>query len=142
MKVLFLLVVALSAGAFGKGFDKALARRIEVSSNREFQEPLDKLRPERAYAVWAKALGHWIFVLTDEAGKVRDPVEALAPGTVLPFFKVGGEEGKRYLLTKQGTWKSTRAPYQRRVWQLGKVSQYRVFLSAETPRRRLETRNN
>lgn len=143
MKSWLVLGMLLATSLFGKELDKRQARRLEVMTDRVFQEPLNKpLRPERVYSVWAKPLKHWIYVLTNDSGKVRTPVQALAPGTVMPSFKVGGEEGKRYLLTKQGTWILSKAPLQRRIWEFGPVTQYRVFLSAKGARPPAPTRKN
>lgn len=135
MKTLAIALLLLSGLAFGNPSadttDKTMARRVEVASQRPSFEPLQKpLRPERAYAIWSAPFGHWVYVLTDASGRLPKPLAALAPGTVVPHSAVGGNQGKRYRLGEDGKWEPTRAPIQRRVWELSTPPRYRVFLSA------------
>jgi hypothetical protein len=117
---------------------RTLVWRYEVETGQKFRMPPGKsLEPERIYVVYSRPLAHWVFTMTDGAGNIPKPGEALASGTVVKGSSLGGDKGKHYQLTPRGKWVVTKDPLQRRVWSLGEVPEFHLAVPfREGPARR------
>lgn len=112
--------------------------RFEIETNHTFRVASEKeLMPSRVYVVYHKPLGQWVYTITDKAGKLPKPAEALAPGTVVTGPTVGGDKAKRYALNAKAKWVLAKGPLQRRLWSLGEIPTFRLAVpfTEATPRR-------
>ncbi len=142
--VFFLSLIHFSAAAELRGVtepkDKPVTkenpvRRFEVLTGKSYAETAEQLQPSRVYVVRSQRLEKWIFVTTNQYGKIPLPLEALAPGSVVKGSAVGGDSDKRYRLTGKARWVVSKEPLQRRVWSITSAPNYEVYVPL-APRRK------
>lgn len=101
--------------------------RFEAETEQKFAVPPGAtLQPGRVYVVYNKDLEKKVFTITTPKGKLPQPPEGLAPGTVLPGSAIGASKGSNYLLTAAAKWVPTKNPVQRRYWTLTQFPEFRL----------------
>ncbi len=99
-----------SLGKPGKGGEAP--RLLDFSALKPDLKPTKNFNiPNRVYAVLHGEKKRWAFSLTDAYGNLTEPLEFLAPGTILMGGKIGAPDPfGRYRMEKNGAWAKTQDP--------------------------------
>lgn len=86
-----------------------------------------RILPRRVHARYDATLDRWVWFLSDAKGRLPDPPEALAEGSVVSGAKLGAmQKEENYKLKEDGGWAPTRAG-----------EEYRILVMTSPPKRKL-----
>lgn len=144
MNLILLMAVLFGADLFAEPFAFAgstkevnavhFSHRLEWNQRNTFAEKSGaSLRPNRVYVTFMMSLKKWVYSLTDKAGRLSSPGEALLPGTILRGERIGGDTGKFYVLGKDSLWQPTKLTEEVYAWVSSHPPAYRRYVPLRQP---------